>query len=103
MTTTPPLTPPLEEELDSIILDLAHQGSMFPRGKTINAGMFSEAKTKLLNLMVRERIEELYALQRTNWITNQLYQGKGTIELSTLIEVIDKRIAHLESLIKEES
>lgn len=43
------------EELDQIILDLVHTGSMMPRGKTINADMFPEAKLAILNL-VSERI-----------------------------------------------
>lgn len=32
---------------DDLILQLVHEGSFIPRGKTINAGMFPEAKRQL--------------------------------------------------------
>lgn len=40
-----------DERLDGIILDLVHRGSMMPRGKTINAGMFPDAKSVLRQLI----------------------------------------------------
>lgn len=53
----------VEDELDNIILELVHAGSRLPAGKTVNAGMFPEAKASLRRLVLRERKDELKEVQ----------------------------------------
>ena len=51
-------TPAPPDAVDEIVLDLLHQGSMLPRGKTINAKMFPEAAARIRRLIVEARIDE---------------------------------------------
>lgn len=45
-------------EINDLILELVHAGSMLPRGKTVAPSMFPEAVAKLESLLIRERIAE---------------------------------------------
>lgn len=66
-----PLSAEVEAEIDDVILDLAHQASLIQPGKTINAGMFPEAKQAFTKLLLEQRIEELKGI----------FQQRATVKL----------------------
>lgn len=74
--------PDIDEQIDNLILGLVQQGSMFPRGKTINADMFPEAKTEMYAL-IEEVIGEGYAacddLVPTKW-NKAVYQAQDRLK-----------------------
>lgn len=64
------------DEVDAIILDLVHQGSMLPPGKTINAGMFPEAKAAIQAYADKARLDAFEWHEYTGKYTKQYYDVK---------------------------
>lgn len=66
------------DTLDDIILDLAQEGSMIARGKTINADMFPEARARFAALLedgkLEARIDELGRFQESEDGTITLHE-----------------------------
>ena len=69
------------KELDDIVLDLVHQGSLMQRGKTINAAMFPEVIKSLTSYTNRKVIEELESLGR-------IYEGQ--VKASVMLDLKDR-------------
>lgn len=70
-----------------IALDLAHKGSMFQRGKTLNADMFSE-EVEAIILAVEELIGED---ETETWFNRDLIEKGNEYERRFMLEEVPKR------------
>jgi hypothetical protein len=65
----------MDNEIDNIILGIVHQAGLIPRGKTVSAAMFPEARAAI-ERMVGEKIDK--ALDAADdWLNGALYAGLG--------------------------
>lgn len=89
----------VDEQLDRIILDIAHVAGLIQRGKTINADWFPEQQATLKALLVRARIDELEELDTHWWhdddtdVIVDMHVGK----------YIEERIAELQATTTQEA
>lgn len=83
----------IDKQIDDIVLELAHEGSMIQGGKTINASMFPEAKAKIQSLITKAELE---AAQQATKANNDLHR----LHERNIDEVVTKaRIDQIDELI----
>jgi hypothetical protein len=96
--------PPDELDLDDIILDLVHRGSLFPRGKTINAGMFPEAKAALQPYVEREKLDSY--IRGISYAANDAMRHDSVLHLNRMegeiARLMERQKAELQAALNKE-
>jgi hypothetical protein len=81
----------MDNEIDNIILGIVHQAGLIPRGKTISADMFPEARAAIERMVGEGLLKELETLESNS---DCLEDGCG-LDADLLVHNLLRRITEL--------